>query len=93
MAKGPTYDLSDAEKRDLVELIQAGKPLPEKYRFILFEDKREVEAFLPPSGQPLAPAPGLAGFAFVVCSHDPPNIHSLGRALRKSSSVDQRARS
>ena len=43
MAKGPTYDLTDAEKRDLVQLIQAGKPLPEKYRFILFEDKREVE--------------------------------------------------
>jgi site-specific DNA-methyltransferase (adenine-specific)/adenine-specific DNA-methyltransferase len=37
------YDLSDAEKRDLVQLIQQGKPLPEKYRFILFEDKREVE--------------------------------------------------
>ena len=43
MAKGPAYDLTDAEKRDLVQLIQAGKPLPEKYRFILFEDKREVE--------------------------------------------------
>ncbi len=40
-AKG--YELSDAEKRDLAALIQAGKPLPEKYRFILFEDKREVE--------------------------------------------------
>ena len=38
-----TYDLSDAEKRDLIALIQQGKPLPEKYRFILFEDKREVE--------------------------------------------------
>ena len=37
------YDLSDAEKRDLIELIQAGKPLPEKYRFLLFEDRREVE--------------------------------------------------
>jgi site-specific DNA-methyltransferase (adenine-specific)/adenine-specific DNA-methyltransferase len=37
------YDLSNAEKRDLTQLIQAGKPLPEKYRFILFEDKREVE--------------------------------------------------
>lgn len=36
-------DLSDAEKRDLIQLIQAGKPLPEKYRFVLFEDKREVE--------------------------------------------------
>lgn len=37
------YDLSDAEKRDLIQLIQAGKPLPEKYRFLLFADKREVE--------------------------------------------------
>src|SRR6056297_1263115 len=42
-AKTPGYELSDAEKRDLTQLIQAGKPLPEKYRFILFEDKREVE--------------------------------------------------
>ena len=39
----PTIHLSDAEKRDLTALIQAGKPLPEKYRFLLFEDKREVE--------------------------------------------------
>jgi site-specific DNA-methyltransferase (adenine-specific)/adenine-specific DNA-methyltransferase len=38
-----SYDLTDAEKRDLTQLIQQGKPLPEKYRFILFEDKREVE--------------------------------------------------
>ena len=37
------YELSDAERRDLIGLIQQGKPLPEKYRFILFEDKREVE--------------------------------------------------
>ena len=36
-------DLSDAEKRDLIALIQAGKALPEKYRFVLFDDKREVE--------------------------------------------------
>jgi len=45
MAKPPkeAYDLTDAEKRDLTQLIQQGKPLPEKYRFILFEDKREVE--------------------------------------------------
>lgn len=38
-----TYDLSDAEKRDLITLIQQGKPLPENYRFVLFEDKREEE--------------------------------------------------
>ncbi len=38
-----TYELTDAEQRDLIALIQQGKPLPEKYRFVLFEDKREVE--------------------------------------------------
>ena len=45
MARDPkkTYDLSEAEQRDLFNLIQQGKALPEKYRFILFEDKREVE--------------------------------------------------
>ena len=37
------YELSDAEKRDLIKLIEQGKPLPEKYRFQLFADKREVE--------------------------------------------------
>ncbi len=37
------YELGDAGKRNLVQLIQAGKAQPEKYRFVLFEDKREVE--------------------------------------------------
>src|SRR5438128_1582060 len=37
------YELSDAEKRDLIKLINEGRPLPDKYRFLLFEDKREVE--------------------------------------------------
>jgi len=37
------YELTDAEKRDLTKLINEGKPIPEKYRFILFADKREVE--------------------------------------------------
>ena len=36
-------ELSEAEKRDLIKLINKGKPLPEKYRFLLFQDKREVE--------------------------------------------------
>ena len=36
-------NLTDNEKRDAVGLIEAGKPLPDKYRFLLFGDKREVE--------------------------------------------------
>ena len=35
--------LTDNEIRDINNYLQANKPLPEKYRFLLFEDKREVE--------------------------------------------------
>jgi len=35
--------LSDNERRDAIKYIQEGKPLPEKYRFLLFDDDREVE--------------------------------------------------
>lgn len=35
--------LTDNEIREVNKLIEAGKPLPDKYRFMLFDDKREVE--------------------------------------------------
>lgn len=35
--------LTDNEKRDIVKYLEAGKPIPEKYRFLLFNDDREVE--------------------------------------------------
>ena len=35
--------LSDNEKRDVIKYLEAGKPLPEKYRFLLFNGDREVE--------------------------------------------------
>lgn len=35
--------LTDNEIRDINKHLEAGKPLPDKYRFLLFEDKREVE--------------------------------------------------
>ncbi|HAT68321.1 MAG: DNA methylase [Candidatus Yonathbacteria bacterium RIFOXYC2_FULL_47_9] len=35
--------LTDNEKRDIVKYLETGKPLPEKYRFLLFKDDREVE--------------------------------------------------
>ena len=35
--------LSENEKRDVIKYLEAGKPLPEKYRFLLFDDAREVE--------------------------------------------------
>ena len=35
--------LADNEIRDVIKYLEAGKPLPEQYRFLLFENTREVE--------------------------------------------------
>jgi DNA modification methylase len=35
--------LTDNEIRDINRLLESGKPLPDQYRFLLFDDKREVE--------------------------------------------------
>ena len=35
--------LSEQEKQDIIRYLEADRPLPDKYRFLLFEDKREVE--------------------------------------------------
>ena len=35
--------LTEQEQQEIIRFIEAGKPLPNKYRFLLFEDKREVE--------------------------------------------------
>jgi len=35
--------LSDQEKQEIIRYLESDQELPEKYRFLLFEDKREVE--------------------------------------------------
>ena len=35
--------LPEQERQEIIRFIEADRPLPEKYRFLLFEDKREVE--------------------------------------------------
>jgi DNA modification methylase len=35
--------LTEQEQQEVIRFVEAGKPIPEKYRFLLFEDKREVE--------------------------------------------------
>lgn len=43
VAKIRSMQLSDNEKRDAIKYLEAGKPLPEKYRFLLFGETQEVE--------------------------------------------------
>ena len=35
--------LTEQEQQEIVRFLEADRPLPDKYRFLLFEDKREVE--------------------------------------------------
>jgi len=35
--------LTEQEQREIIRFIEAERPLPDKYRFLLFEEKREVE--------------------------------------------------
>jgi len=36
-------NLTDNEKRDIIKYLESGNPLPDKYRFLLFDTDREVE--------------------------------------------------
>jgi hypothetical protein len=35
--------LTEQEQQEIIRFLEADMPLPDKYRFLLFEDKREVE--------------------------------------------------
>ena len=35
--------LTEQEQQEVIRFVEAGKPLPDRYRFLLFADKREVE--------------------------------------------------
>lgn len=35
--------LTEQEQREVIRFVEADKPLPDRYRFLLFEDKREAE--------------------------------------------------
>lgn len=41
--KKTSMRLTDNEIRDITRYLEEGKPLPDHYRFLLFEDKRQVE--------------------------------------------------
>ena len=43
MKKSRKMKLTDNEKRDIVRLIEEGKNLPEKYRFLLFDQSKQIE--------------------------------------------------
>jgi DNA modification methylase len=43
MKKRAKMKLTDNEKRDVVRLIEEGKDLPEKFRFLLFDEKKQIE--------------------------------------------------
>ena len=51
--------LTEQEKQEIIRFIEADKPMPDKYRFLLFEEKREVELVwtASPTTKPWKPSP------------------------------------
>ncbi len=39
-------NLTDNDKREIIQLIQENKPLPDKYRFLMFRGREEIELLL-----------------------------------------------
>jgi len=35
--------LTESEKQEIIRYLEADRPLPDRYRFLLFADRREVE--------------------------------------------------
>ena len=45
MKKRRKMNLTDNDKREIAQLIQDNKPLPDKYRFLLFKGREEMILF------------------------------------------------
>ena len=84
--------LTDQEKQAIVRFIEAGKELPEKYRFLLFEEKRQADARHGSaiaeqlSNDLQAAFPGISGFSwrnifymreFYLLYHDDDRVQPL----------------
>ncbi|MEA3282509.1 MAG: adenine methyltransferase [Euryarchaeota archaeon] len=78
-------DLTDNEKRGAVKLIEAGKPFPDKYRFLLFGDDREVE--LVQNGKTVEVSDVVLPFQ-VVEQVDEPRSEDAGESHKQTTLLD-----
>ena len=74
--------LTDAEKQDVIRHLEAGKPLPEKFRFLLFDDKREVELVW--NGKTNEVCNAVLPFQTIEHVDEPRNEDDTARAQRRS---------
>jgi DNA modification methylase len=82
--------LSDHEIRDINKYIAEGKPLPDRYRFRLFEDKREVELVW--NGKTNEVTNVVLPFQTVETIDEPRSDAAVQGALQQLSMFDPRGR-
>ena len=82
--------LTDAEKQDIIRHLEADKPLPEKYRFLVFDDKREVELVW--NGKTNEVTNVVLPFQTIEHVDEPRNEDDTARARRSGGSPDSPGR-
>ncbi len=81
--------LTEQEKQEIIRYLEADKPLPDKYRFLLFEDKREVELVW--NGKTNEVCNIVLPFQ-VIEQVDEPRAEKPGDTARQMSLFDERGR-
>jgi DNA modification methylase len=85
--------LTEQEKQEVIRFLEAGKPLPDRYRFLLFDEKREVELVW--NGKTSEVCNIVLPFQTIEQVDEPriekPRIDANGRESKKDISVHSRA--
>ena len=78
--------ITEQEKQDIIRYLEADKALPDKYRFLLFEDKREVELIW--NGKTNEVCNTVLPFQVIEQVDEPRVEKSIGRQEKKLSLLD-----
>ena len=82
--------LTESEKQDIIRCIEAGKPLAEKYRWLLFADKRQVELVW--NGKTTAVTKTVLPFQTIEVVDEPRAENTADKKIQLSFDLDKRGR-
>ena len=82
--------LTESEKQDIIRCIEAGKPLAEKYRWLLFADKRQVELVW--NGKTTAVTKTVLPFQTIEVVDEPRAENTADKKIQLSFDMDERGR-
>ena len=82
--------LTESEKQDIIRCIEADKPLAEKYRWLLFADKRQVELVW--NGKTTAITKTVLPFQTIEVVAEPRAENTTDKKIQPNHDLDERSR-